>query len=1353
MPESPQNEFERDRQMMSDIFQEVMGASPVDVQPVPAETIVSNPVVVTEAIDTQKPLQQRGRRGASRRKAHGGHVVGPDGGVQTTVEQSVAGEGAPNETIDPYAEIKPGQVWVKNTPEGGRIEKTITNIINGYVSISETETDPDGSTSMRAGSGVDARSIERLQGLLREEGYRLKVPATKNTSEALSATQTPWTEERLLAEIADGREFTLVGSGGERDEYVRKGNYFELKNGHGSVPSGFLADALAQQGWSLELGPEVSPVAIPKPDASRKELTPFESIFLIPSPADAPIRKAYRFADLKGDEFQVARIGEKWYRMKLFGGGLGEQVYSGEQMLGLALDGKWNLLSERGLEPRDLLSDDSSEVVRLPIEAGRNPLEKVQADDIWELRRPDGSVESQLVVDDVAETKGKIIVYFDQFLPHQKRNQLIQLEDFQSKMKEEGWVCDYRRENLSRVAQKLFMRLPASGEEIEFGNSAERVVVRGVAGGKGTVVYDIIDPSTGNKIGPFPYDQALTYLAQNQFSPVKKDEAVPEQPKPEQEGSLTDLPEEGKAFQYTTSDGKRIQVDWAREGAYQVSDVLQGTVLGELDEIGLRARMTAERWRRAKTLIDTKKLQDIEDLDRALTSLKKELETTRADYVRLEMEESSVMKVIAQTLRQLRGREEINPELSVLRAAYQHELTTIQDFEIRKLKLLDLEGKALHEAIAGVVREYDFTEAETLHELRRKYAPEDKRSLYEKSKALWEATRKKEEYFDEHAGFKTREYHDGWKFFVGATKLAAEAGWKATKMVGEGYNRLNKRTWGKAITIGTGVVGGGILAFSSGGAAVAVAGLAITGKRVLGGIGLGLAANEVMESYSRGRREKKSIQKSEIFLGKEMASDPEAQIERILSGESDRLSPEAYERLQAWLKRETVNTVVKKQAKLDRGVLYRQSGAVLIGFLAAAGLGKIRDVIEYGSAAAPNLPIATAQAADAASVPSRGVGLPGVGMGGPPVEVAQPAAAAVSAPTGVTDVAQAPSIPRTEATGILAKSTLLAQRTVAPGDTLWKYAVESGKGAGLDEQSQTRFATLLREKINEKLATASTVDIKAAGFQTNSAGKLSADYLQSKKTLHLGKLITSDELSQLMSQAKQSVADDMSVGMPNANLSDAAEATLKASASGLSTAQELTLSGKAADIALIQGAEAMKEAGVRSVVTTPMSVARVVEATAPAITLSERMATLGKGVSVVDYIRGLSQDEQGEIFRTMRRTVRDLFNTPETNIFGGSTTQYLFSDHPEFARVPAVKVLADHATLQNGSLFFYDREANPLHWTQMQEIAKFSEVATKTLGKEIGMPIKNESIEGYVLRITTVARGLGKTLSGYRMLN
>lgn len=487
MPESPQSEFERDRRATLDIFRDMMGASPADVQPVPAEVAATNSVVATEVIDTQKPLQQRGRRGASRRKAHGGHVAGPDGGVQTVAIQDVVVGAAQNEVVD------------------------------------------------------------------------------------LLAIQTPWTEDRLLAEIVDGQAFILVGPDGERDEYVRNGKHFDLKNGHGSVPPGLIVDELARIGWSLELeqkgekgvradstrdqentielpkageefyfepiddGPRVKLVgigsdvfvltllhnngrpgaddrvtsdefrhlamkngwrrsqSIPKSadvtsenDASDPESeTSLNTLFLTSSPAGTSIQKVYGFSDITTEEFKVARVGEKWYRMKPFGG-LESQAFTGEQMLGLAIDGGWMLLSTRDLVPEDLQSNEFGESEYLPIETGRNPLQDIQTGDVWEKRRLDGSVEFQLVIDEVAEVKGKSFVYFDQLLPKEIKDRSELIESFRAKMETEGWVCDYRRDlELGKVAERLFMRLPGPGEEMIFRNATEQITIRGAAGGEG----------------------------------------------------------------------------------------------------------------------------------------------------------------------------------------------------------------------------------------------------------------------------------------------------------------------------------------------------------------------------------------------------------------------------------------------------------------------------------------------------------------------------------------------------------------------------------------------------------------------------------------------------------------------------------------------------------------------------------------------------------------------------------------------------------------------------------------------------------------------------------------------------
>lgn len=585
-------------------------------------------------------------------------------------------------------------------------------------------------------------------------------------------------------------------------------------------------------------------------------------------------------------------------------------------------------------------------------------------------------------------------------------------------------------------------------------------------------------------------------------------------------------------------------------------------------------------------------------------------------------------------------------------------------------------------------------------------------------------------------------------------KISGETVARGVEKVGNVYNTVNKTKWGRRTMIATGVGLGGALAFSSGGAAVAFASL-VTAKRVVAATGLGVATDAYLEGRSRKKRETKAIDKAAEFLEGEEVLLRKKEDEILNRSVAEELAREAfddekapdqsrdteefYNRLQVWLKKETIDAVSEKQAKLDRGALYRRSAAILAGFVAAAGIGKLKDFYEYGRDALPSFGGAAARAAEvAASTPAESRSLPGAAVGGP-----------AELPTqGTTTQVLGAASPSTKG-----METILGERTVGRGETLWKYATEGGKTAGLDEKSQVRLAALLREKVNEKLAVANAADIRAAGFALNTDGAFSADTIQAGKTLNLGKILSKDELSALIDQAKQSIPSGGNFDRSYVDLQDAARAAVREG--GVMPTVELTPSGRAADIAFEEGARAMREAGIDRAVPSPAPVVRVVTeavvTNTPAV--PERIAGLGKTISVVEYIRGLPQEEQGEIFRVMRRTVRDLFDTPETNIFGSNTTQYLFSDHPEFARVPAAKVLADHATLQNGSLFFYDRAVNPLHWTQMQEVAKFSESAMKTLGKEIGTPLKNESIESYVLRIATAARSLGKSLPGFRMLN
>ncbi len=1365
MPEPSSSEYERDRQLMLGLLSQIEGDTTPRASSRPEKPGVADASSGVD-IDAQKPLQPRRQRGARpnsnfqareerRRK-------GPDGVVSAVVPTTVASVPEISSETDLYAEIAPGQAWTKTDPNGTVVTLRVMSIAsNGYVSLSREEVSLDGVRSSGAGARIDMRSVERLREFLKEERFTLVSSSERAVPEMPDTSSEQWTEDRLLDEVVDGEYITLIGPKGEQEKYQRVGMRFDLQDGEqgiGSPP--FIIVEQLKSGWTFEKDSSNSeapafPVALQEtaPAATKGNLSTYDSehpeqFFL--EPLSPNIALKYRFADVTGKEFFIARIGDDWYRMG-FTGKIEGKKFRAAEMIGLAKDGGWVLLSETSFDVRAALTPESTEPGRLPLEAGRNPLEDIRAGDVWEQRDGDGKVISQIVIDEVSEIKGKKIVFFDAYIPVKKSDVELEEEAFREMIKTGGYICEYRRDiDLSRVADKFFLKLPAAGEEMRLINENGEIIVRGVASGKGVVVYEFIHQATGKKEGPLPYDQMMTYLGQGQFSLVKDEVSGKEKASPKNE---TDLPTEGNPFQYFSPDGKRWQVEHVTEG-YKVTSVFTGEELGTFDEVMLRARMTAERWRLAKSMLEAGQIRDIETLDKAIATLKKTIETSRSDYVRVELEQAGAIKSIAKAFRQLAGKSDINPEVIELREAYQGELASIQNLEIQRLKLMGLEGKALREAVAGVVREYDFEEAERLYDLRRRFSPESKQVWNEKFKALWEVTRRNETYFDEHGGFKTREYHDGWKFFAGMLKISGEAVVRGVEKVGNVYNTVNKTKWGRRTMIATGVGLGGALAFSSGGAAVAFASL-VTAKRMAAAAGLGVAADAYLEGRSRRKREEKAVNKAGEFLKNEDellrkkedeilnrsvaeelargAFDDEKVVDQSIDAE------EFYNRLQTWLKNETVDAVSKKQAELDRGALYRRSAAILAGFVAAAGIGKLKDFYEYGRDALPFFGGAAARAAEVAvSTPAESRSLPGAAVGVP---------AELSTQGTTTQVLGAAS-PSTKG-----METILGERTVGRGETLWKYATEGGKTVGLDEKSQVRLAALLREKVNEKLATANAADIRAAGFALNADGAFSADTIQAGKALNLGKILSKDELSALIDQAKQPIPSGGNFDRSYVDLQDAARDVVREG--GAIPTAELTPSGRAADIALKEGARAMREAGIEGAAPSPAPVLRAVtEAVVmntPAV--PERIAGLGKTISVVEYIRGLPQEEQGEIFRVMRRTVRDLFNTPETNIFGSNTAQYLFSDHPEFARVPAAKVLADHATLQNGNLFFYDRSVNPLHWTQMQEVAKFSESAMKTLGKGIATPLNNESIESYVLRIATAARGLGKSLPGFRMLN
>ncbi len=313
----------------------------------------------------------------------------------------------------------------------------------------------------------------------------------------------------------------------------------------------------------------------------------------------------------------------------------------------------------------------------------------------------------------------------------------------------------------------------------------------------------------------------------------------------------------------------------------------------------------------------------------------------------------------------------------------------------------------------------------------------------------------------------------------------------------------------------------------------------------------------------------------------------------------------------------------------------------------------------------------------------------------------------------------AEAMPSTEET-MTGTTSLLQERTVSAGDTITKYAVTSGKSLGLEGEEGKRFAALLREKLNEKLTGMDSDAAKAAGFVPNKDGVLSADFIRAGEKLELGKILSAEEMKALAEQAKETVTAPVTppVEIPASASRDVLDATAKV----------------------------LQEAGVTPA-TTPV-VTEVIPSTAP-----DALAEFGAGKQkVTEYIQGLPQAEQVEVFRTMRGTMRDLFNTPEISIYGNYDMNYDLKEHPELAKASMSRVLEDHKTLSSRAFYMYDRSLNPLHWTQMQELAKFTEGAAKVLGKEVAMPLKRESIEEYILRMALIAKESNKSFPGLHMV-
>ncbi|TXG75855.1 hypothetical protein E6Q11_06365 [Candidatus Dojkabacteria bacterium] len=806
-------------------------------------------------------------------------------------------------------------------------------------------------------------------------------------------------------------------------------------------------------------------------------------------------------------------------------------------------------------------------------------------------------------------------------------------------------------------------------------------------------------------------------------------------------------------------------------------------------------------------------------LDKALKQAEGAVNVARDDFVRLEAEQKGAWLKLKNFFRGFAGSEnEMSPEVSQKMEEYKRSLTQLLSLRVEAIKHSNLRGEALRQAIAGLVREFDFTEGEDLDKTRReaRLGKNKAETLKEKWHKVLEGAKRSENIYTPKDSYSEvlvqKEWYDKWALLWGTAKLTGEVGVQGARALGTAahqtgiqYNRLTDTEKKKVAMAVAGGTLAGVLVFSGGGAAAATAGLLLGLKRLGAAAGATVAVKGATDAWAQHRREQKTQTRTEDVLNeleltkadelKGFVNNPD--LSNTNPTEAT-LTPEKIRELENWLKQFTIDNVGERGAQRHMGRLWRNTVAgVAGGALAWTAPGALAHAVDIaqesastgavervaarlpGAASAASAAEAAGAPASAASMAEHGASAPAGGASA----VAQ-AASAAEATLPVTGgpgtlPSGGPGVP-TELPNALNQSPefyrsglpidtakldgVLGERAVARGDTIWKYALESGKAAGFDEKGQARFAALLREKLVEKLSTIDPDVAKAAGFTPNADGVFTPDFIRAGDTLHLDKILTSNEMQELATQAQQATGATGEVVVTGksdifntsyTSLAEAAKDAVKEYGTVPDLNKEYTnLVDAAKDAVRLYG-----EVGTQSLAPSPGAVQEVVSAAevSPRDNLLQLMEEKGlnknaASKALAEYLSDLTRSEQVKVFQGIRGTVRDLFDTPEISIYNNYDANYDLSVHPELAQASVARVLADHGALSDRAFYMYDRTVNPLHWTQMQQVARFNENAVKALGRDMAKPLLNEGVSDYTRRIAILAHAKGITFPGLRVI-
>jgi hypothetical protein len=807
----------------------------------------------------------------------------------------------------------------------------------------------------------------------------------------------------------------------------------------------------------------------------------------------------------------------------------------------------------------------------------------------------------------------------------------------------------------------------------------------------------------------------------------------------------------GSKLAYRRANGSEVQVE-KKSDQYWVSEKDDSGYV-TVGAAGLEEMAEREGWQSVEALpslgAQGEAKPDVAEQDAKIARLREVVTAARTAFITAEESQGSTWKKLMQTFRTLKHRESDDHDIQAYHAAYDQAVVALQGAELEKLKQSGLSLQQLRPEMAALIRESQFDEAERIYTERRQQRLEKtNQSLGEKLDARWKETIGSLE-AEAGKGEKWKQYI---KYFLGASATLGKAAVQGIEKLGQANNEFSKK-YGKYILTATVTVGGAVaLGAATGGvASVAIGALAL--KRLAAGAGLAVVAEAGMDKYAASRREKKrkNVETDQAGFFEKMEDAVETkEVEAIATGkEGDGKLDLSL--LEAFLKDEAAKARRGEGAR-RRNALLRKSGAIFAG-------------VVLGSGAASHFAHGFfVDKADAVPVPAAAVSESGTDAAAPPsgaVPVAEQtrAGAVAGGPTG-GEVTSNPSVsPATEAPGAVATAVpagqsveispkakdFLSTHEVKRGDNIWKLAKSVVQDVpDMDQRASDRFAKLVELKLQAKLD-ASPDMARAAGFVAGPDGKLSPSYIQAGAKLEIGKLISADEMSKFIEEAKGSAPIEVvAPAEPSADVSTGKGGgitpdTVSKPAGGRDIYPGL--------VKAFEESQAASAAGrLESVIVPDDAVDGVVE-------LRPETELLSPTGNVMTYVESLPADAQKDIFRNFKHVSEQIFLTDEVTNTEGYDRNFNPISQTELAKAKLAVVLSNHDALAKNPLSSYDRVKNPLRWSQMETVAKLSKAAGKTFGTELARARTGESIQEYVLRVVALAGHEGKKIPGFRMLN